>query len=117
MDTVNQYLFADMKFYMPDDLMIKVDLCMWRMGWKRSHLSWTELPLAAVAGKLPRAYKLNRTPEGTWSTKHILREVIRRRLPDDLLTKKKQGFGIPLDAWLRHDKVRTLGTSCWIHGH
>ena len=103
LDTVNQYLFADMKFYMPDDLMIKVDrMC---MAHGLETLSpFLDRTVAAVANKLPGAYKLNRIPEGTWSTKHILREVIRRRLPDDLLTKKKQGFGIPLDAWLRHDK-------------
>jgi asparagine synthase (glutamine-hydrolysing) len=48
------------------------------------------------AWQIPVALKIrNRT--GKW----ILREVLRRYVPDELVDRPKAGFGLPLGAWLR----------------
>jgi len=101
-DTINQYLYADLKFYLPDDLMIKVDrMC---MAHGLETLSpFLDREISAIANRLPGNFKLHKNQDGTLSTKHILREIARERLPKELLVKKKQGFGVPLDKWLRHD--------------
>ena len=38
------------------------------------------------------------------TTKWVLKEIARRRgLPDDLVDRRKQGFGIPIGSWFRDD--------------
>jgi asparagine synthase (glutamine-hydrolysing) len=49
-----------------------------------------------AAWRLPRAYKLR---DGM--TKAILRDILFRHVPQALVERPKQGFAVPLDAWLR----------------
>jgi asparagine synthase (glutamine-hydrolysing) len=49
-----------------------------------------------VAAKIPSALKLR---DGR--TKHIFKEAMRGVLPDVIVDRRKQGFGIPLDRWFR----------------
>src|SRR5262249_53991255 len=36
-----------------------------------------------------------------WTTKYILKRALQNDLPREVLTRRKQGFGVPLDRWLR----------------
>ncbi len=98
-DDVNKYLYADMKFYLPDDLMIKVDrMCM-------SHGLETLSPfldreIVTIVNRLPGSFKI-KVQDSAIITKYILKEVCKERFPPRILHKKKQGFGIPLEKWLR----------------
>lgn len=101
LDNINRYLYADLEFYLPDDLMIKVDrMC---MAHGLETLSpFLDRDLAAYLLRLPGSFKINR--KGTKTvTKFLLQEICRSRFPRSILNKKKQGFGIPLEAWLRQD--------------
>jgi asparagine synthase (glutamine-hydrolysing) len=101
-DDINKYLYADMKFYVPDDLMIKVDrMC---MAHGLETLSpFQDVELASVVNQLPGSYKMHVADNGEIITKFVLKEVCRERFPPDILSKTKQGFGIPLEKWLRKD--------------
>ena len=106
-DYINKYLFADVKFYVVDDLMIKVDrMC---MAHGLETLSpFQDLRLAEAVNKLPSKYKVNRSDKGDITTKYILKKVCENRFPKEILTKKKQGFGIPLAKWLRQQNGKFL---------
>lgn len=50
------------------------------------------------AGSIPAALKLKGR-----NLKYILKKVAQRYLPDELITRKKQGFSFPIGSWLRND--------------
>ena len=105
-DNINKYLYADLKFYVPDDLMIKVDrMCM-------AHGLETLSPfqdgkLAEIVNTLPGSYKIHQQ-HGQIVTKYLLKELCCNRFPERIITKQKQGFGIPLEKWLRKDNGRIV---------
>jgi len=105
-DDINKYLYADMKFYVPDDLMIKVDrMC---MAHGLETLSpFQDIKLASIVNCLPGSYKI-RVEQGQIITKYILKKVCEKRFPSHTLQKKKQGFGIPLEKWLRQDNGKMV---------
>jgi asparagine synthase (glutamine-hydrolysing) len=62
--------------------------------------------LLAFSMRLPSAYKL-RGRRLRW----FFKEALRGFLPDEIITKKKQGFGLPFGVWLmRHERLRELAT-------
>jgi len=62
--------------------------------------------LLAFSLRLPTDYKLKRL-----KLRWFFKEALRGFLPDEILTKKKQGFGLPFGVWLtRHDALRALAT-------
>ncbi len=106
-DSINQYLYADIKFYMPEDLMVKVDrMC---MAHGLETLSpFQDVELADIVSRLPSKFKLYISPQGEISTKYILKQIAKLRFPESLLNKKKQGFAIPVDSWLRQNQGKYL---------
>ena len=86
-----------MRSYLPDDLLIKADRC--SMGASlEARAPFLDHQLAEFAATIPFNLKL----QGA-RTKHILKEAARGLLPDEIIERKKHGFGIPLGAWLRRD--------------
>jgi asparagine synthase (glutamine-hydrolysing) len=49
-------------------------------------------------GRVPPALKVNRTTK-----RYLFKKAVKPLLPDVILTKKKQGFGLPFGHWFRHD--------------
>ncbi|MDP3537324.1 MAG: asparagine synthase C-terminal domain-containing protein [Azonexus sp.] len=67
--------------------------------------------LLAFSMRLPVAYKLKGL-----KLRWFFKEALRGFLPDEILTKKKQGFGLPFGVWLtRHDGLRELASES-VHG-
>ena len=88
---------ANMRSYLPDDLLIKADRC--SMGASlEARAPFLDHELAEYAGSIPFNLKLSGA-----RTKHILKEAARGLLPDEIIDRKKHGFGLPLGAWLRRD--------------
>jgi asparagine synthase (glutamine-hydrolysing) len=101
-DNINKYLYADIKFYIPDDLMIKVDrMC---MAHNLETLSpFQDVHIAELVNRLPGKYKIHQSGKGKTTTKYILKKICENRFPSHTLYKKKAGFGIPVQKWLLHD--------------
>ncbi len=57
--------------------------------------------LVAWACRLDPAFKLGPGPSGRTTGKRVLKAALETRLPEDILYRPKQGFGLPLGAWLR----------------
>jgi asparagine synthase (glutamine-hydrolysing) len=98
---VDRLMAVDLDTYLPDDLLAKVDVTSMANSLEvRSPL--LDHRLIEFAATLPVGLKLRGT-EG----KVGLREAVRGWLPDDILDRPKQGFAVPLDAWLRGE-MRSL---------
>ena len=106
-DDINKYLLADMIFYLPDDLMIKVDrMC---MAHGLETLSpFLDTSISAIVNRVPGSYKIFRLNGSAYVTKYVLKKIVRDRLPEQLYNKKKQGFGVPLKKWLSINNGESL---------
>lgn len=92
---VNRYLFIDQHYYLPDDILYKCD----RMSMAHSlevRPPFLDHRLVEFAAKLPASLKIKGR-----STKHVLRELVRRKLPPAILARPKEGLDIPAHDWLR----------------
>lgn len=87
--------FIEMNHYMTEDILTKVDRCSMRHALEvRTPLLDHEVVDALIS--LPKSMK---TSDG--STKWILREILKKHVPENLWDRPKQGFGPPLGEWLK----------------
>ncbi|MAU12482.1 MAG: asparagine synthase (glutamine-hydrolyzing) [Anaerolineaceae bacterium] len=94
---LGRILHANMTTYLPDDLLIKADRCSMAASLE-ARAPFLDHELAEVTARVPLNLKLNGS-----TTKHILKEVARGLLPDDIIDRRKHGFGVPLGTWLKKD--------------
>jgi len=92
---LNRYLLVDHNYYLPDDILYKVD----RMSM--AHSLEVRPPLldhriVEFAASLPEHFKLR-----GGSQKIILKELMKGKLPASILNRKKTGFDVPAHDWFR----------------
>ena len=90
-------LAANMRSYLPDDLLIKADRCSMQASLE-TRAPFLDHPLVEYAATIPLNLKLRGA-----ETKFILKEAARGLLPAEIIARRKHGFGLPLGAWLRRD--------------
>jgi len=92
---LDKWLYADIKTYLPDDLLVKADIATMAHSLEgRSPL--LDHKLVEFAASLPPEWKL----QGA-KTKIIMREAMRDMIPREILEKPKQGFAVPINEWMR----------------
>jgi hypothetical protein len=88
---------ADIPTYLPDDLMVKVDVASMAHGLEtRSPL--LDHVLLEWAARIPAEIKMK---GGT--TKALFKAAMAPYLPREILRRKKMGFGVPLERWFRRE--------------
>lgn len=96
-DGVDAKLDVDVRYYLPDCLLVKVDIATMAHGLEgRSPMLDHEF--MEFAASLPAHLKLNGE-----ITKYLLKEAARRLLPSEIIDRPKRGFGVPLETWFRRD--------------
>jgi asparagine synthase (glutamine-hydrolysing) len=94
-DVLSQAMYFEATANLTGDMLVKVD----RMSMANSlevRCPLLDQELAELAASIPPSLKI-RDGKG----KYILRHALGDRLPPELLTRKKAGFGVPLAAWFR----------------
>lgn len=95
MDGLAQQQYVDIKTYLVDDILTKVDRMSMAVSLE-ARVPLLDFRIVEFAVNLPPQMKLYRG-----QTKRILKQAMEDRLPHDVLNKPKQGFSIPLKNWLR----------------
>jgi asparagine synthase (glutamine-hydrolysing) len=94
-DHLSRIQYLDVKTYLTDDICTKVDRASMAVSLEvRSPL--LDHHFMELAARIPSQLKLHR---GT--TKYILKKAVRDMLPNQTLTRRKQGFGVPIGEWFR----------------
>jgi asparagine synthase (glutamine-hydrolysing) len=94
---VDRCMAADVALYLPDDLLVKVDIATMAHGLEaRSPL--LDHRLMEFAARLPVSLKL-RGGRG----KYVFKRAVTGIVPEEVLRRPKTGFGVPLDSWFRED--------------
>jgi asparagine synthase (glutamine-hydrolysing) len=92
---VARYLAVDQNFYLPDDILYKTD----RMSMAHSlevRPPFLDHRIVEFAAGLPAGLKIN-----GFKQKYVLKELMRGKLPEIVLNRKKTGFDIPTHDWFR----------------
>lgn len=79
--------------YLHRDILVKLDRATMAVGLE-ARTPFLDADLAEFISTLPPKYKKN---------KRLLRELMKGRLPDEVIDRKKQGFGIPSASWFAND--------------
>jgi asparagine synthase (glutamine-hydrolysing) len=93
---------CDLRYYLPDDILVKVDRTTMAVGLEgREPL--LDHRLAELALRLPLSMR-----RGPLGAKHLLRKILYRHVPRELIDRPKQGFAIPLGRWMRGELAPLL---------
>jgi asparagine synthase (glutamine-hydrolysing) len=94
-DIVDKALAADTASYLPNDLLVKVDIASMAVSLE-ARSPFLDHHVMEFAASLPANMKVRRL-----TTKYLLKEALKGLLPQENLTRSKMGFGVPIGHWLR----------------
>jgi len=101
-DVLNRLIYLYCKFYLQDDILVKVDRATMARGLE-ARAPFLDYTFVEFANSIPSNLKLRGL-----STKYILKQALGAKLPPDILSRPKKGFGIPIAKWFRTELRQLL---------
>ena len=99
-ETNHNIMLMDMTRYHPDDILVKVDRTAMAVSLE-TRVPMLDKDVMEFAWSLPIDYER----EGS-TGKLVLRDVLYRYVPKEMMERPKKGFSIPIDQWLRQPGLR-----------
>jgi asparagine synthase (glutamine-hydrolysing) len=96
-DHITSMLYTDLKTYLPDDILVKVD----RMSMAHSlevRAPLLDYRIIEFAASLPSSWKIHGSTK-----KYLLKQAFNKVLPPSIIHRRKHGFTVPLGDWFRQD--------------
>ncbi len=99
-ETNHNIMLMDMLMYHPDDILVKVDRAAMAVSLE-TRVPMLDKDVVEFAWSLPIEYKRNGNVG-----KMVLRDVLYRYVPKEMMERPKKGFSIPVEKWLRQKEMR-----------
>ena len=103
-NTLDAMLYIDTKTWLPDDLLIKAD----KMTMANSielRVPLLDHKVLEFAASLPPGFKLK-----GFTRKYILKKTLSHQIPREIQNRKKAGFPVPYESWLRNELKDIVST-------
>lgn len=113
-DGLNEMNISDICWYLPDDVLVKVDRASMRYALE-TRAPFLSKDVFEVACSIPVKCHM---ADGIG--KRLLKEVLYKHVPRHLVDRPKAGFGAPISQWLRHELKEwawELINDPWLWGH
>lgn len=91
---VDNLLYLDSKTYLPGDILTKVDRMSMAVSLE-ARVPLLDHKLIEFVTQIPASLKLKGL-----ETKYIFRQAVKGMVPDEILNRPKQGFGVPIEEWI-----------------
>lgn len=96
-DDVTKMQYIDMNFWLIGDILLKADKMSMAHSLE-SRVPFLDKELFNTARRIPTEFKIHDT-----TTKYAFRECANKYLPQEVASKKKLGFPVPIAKWIRQD--------------
>lgn len=98
MDAVTILQQMDIKYYLPDDILVKTDRASMFNGLE-TRAPFLSKDIHSLSLSLKSSQKITFKNSG----KIILKQILNDYIPSNLFNRPKRGFGIPLSSWIKGD--------------
>lgn len=94
-DRLSRIFYVDQKTWLVDGYLEKGDKATMAVGLE-ARVPFLDHPLVEFVARIPSRYKIKGL-----TTKYILKKAMKGILPARVLRKRKHGFSVPIDPWIR----------------